>query len=432
MIWSLLFACHHVSDIDVHATVSEVVASVVTLNWSNPEPLSTYVRFGVTDQMQHQTPVSSEELDASVLLLGIPADSDIFYEVVNASDDSVLASGTTHNGTLPGSFSPLETEFDQDPGWSGYITTTSLGATTGPMILDTNGDYVWWFDEGDALPTSGMQLSQDRQSVLFIKYPSAMTAEVKDGELVRMSLDGSRIDRQPLPGIHHDFKELPDGSVLVLSELIGNKDGVDVMGDRLLKVADDGSYEEVWNIFEDWPEANLSTNTSDDTEHWDHANALDYDEASNSYLISFRNFSAIISVDADTRQTQWVLGGTLSDYEIIGGEQAQFKYQHQFELVDGGILVFDDGDPSRNWSRAIEYSLEGTTATKTWEYTTKPPIQSVILGDVHRLENGNTMVMFSVSGQIDVVNPAGQRLWRTNADLGYAMSYCSVIDSLYQ
>jgi hypothetical protein len=151
--------------------------------------------------------------------------------------------------------------------------------------------------------------------------------------------------------------------------------------------------------------------------------------------MSFRNFGAIVKVNRSTRGVEWVLGGALSDYTISDDPNGQFVKEHQFEVFEdeSGIVVFDDRDAQQGWSRAVEYSLDSGSneARQVWEYKTDPLIQSVVLGDVDRLENGNTIVMFSTAGQLDVVNDQGQVLWRLNTDLGNAMGYFERVDSLY-
>lgn len=65
------------------------------------------------------------------------------------------------------------------------------------------------------------------------------------------------------------------------------------------------------------------------------------------------------------------------------------------------------------------------------DYRAKPNVQSVVLGDVDRLENGNSMFCFSTAGQIDVIDPDKKLLWRMTAPMGYALGYFQQVDSLY-
>ena len=57
-----------------------------------------------------------------------------------------------------------------------------------------------------------------------------------------------------------------------------------------------------------------------------------------------------------------------------------------------------------------ELSISGGkgTAKEVWSYVSNLTVQ--ILGDVQRLENGNTLITFSTAGEIREVNPSGQVL----------------------
>jgi hypothetical protein len=62
------------------------------------------------------------------------------------------------------------------------------------------------------------------------------------------------------------------------------------------------------------------------------------------------------------------------------------------------------------------------TATKqSREY--RPGVQSPVLSDVQRLPNGNTLVTFSVAGEIHEVSPTGQLVQKLDSSansFGYA------------
>jgi len=431
MLWLLLSACNGQKgiEVDVTATVSDKVSSIVKLTWTNPEELQSYVRFGTKDHLDHQSPTSAAQSDASVLLLGMPPSTEVFYEVVNAADETVMASGSVSNGSLPGAFSDFDVVDHGGPGWDGYLVTSMMGSTMAPIIIDSAGNYVWWFEEPGDWVVSGARLSRDHQWVIYTNQPKSTVVDT--GELVKVSIDGETVERWTLPGVHHDFVELPDGTITVFSQDTRTLDGQDAVGDRLLNIDADGNSTEVWNIFDDWPEADWSTSRETDTVNWSHGNAIDYDDASAAYRMSFRNFSAIIEVDAASRQTQWVLGGELSDYAITNDDQEQFRQEHQFEVLNTGVLVFDDGEAHRGWSRAVEYTFNGSDADLTWEYIPDPLVQSLVLGDVHRLDNGNTMVMFTTAGQLDVVDANAKLLWRLNGGLGVALGYCDPVSTLY-
>jgi outer membrane protein assembly factor BamB len=69
---------------------------------------------------------------------------------------------------------------------------------------------------------------------------------------------------------------------------------------------------------------------------------------------------------------------------------------------------------------------------QVWSYRADPDLYSFSLGDVHRIENGNTLVTFSNQGQIDEVNADGELIWQLNLSVGGALGYLTYLDALPQ
>ena len=67
----------------------------------------------------------------------------------------------------------------------------------------------------------------------------------------------------------------------------------------------------------------------------------------------------------------------------------------------------------------------------TWSYTPDPSIYTFVLGDVHRFDDGDTQITWSVSGQIDRVTSAGEVKWQLNTALGYAFGFNTVQSTPY-
>jgi hypothetical protein len=81
-------------------------------------------------------------------------------------------------------------------------------------------------------------------------------------------------------------------------------------------------------------------------------------------------------------------------------------------------------------SAALEYTLDTTswTATKSsWEYRANG-VASAVLGDTQRLPNGNTLVTYSVAGDIHEVTPTGQLVQKLE---GQTFGYAEFRKSLY-
>ena len=150
------------------------------------------------------------------------------------------------------------------------------------------------------------------------------------------------------------------------------------------------------------------------------------------YYVSSLGLSMIVKVARSTGEMEWALGGVESDFLDEFDGALFFTHQHQFERVGQNLLVFDNGDASRSANQVLEFELdeETGTATEVWAYQPETDVFSFSLGDVSRLENGNTLVTYSNQGQIDEVNADGEVVWRLNFELGGAIGYLTPLVSL--
>src|SRR5205807_8607414 len=106
----------------------------------------------------------------------------------------------------------------------------------------------------------------------------------------------------------------------------------------------------------------------------------------------------------------WRIGRFHSDFAFANPAD-KFYHEHFARMLDNGnLLLFDNGNgrpaaEGGQYSRALELALDWSsmTATKVWEY--RHQLSSAIGspaykysdagGGAERLENGNTLVMFS-------------------------------------
>ncbi|NQT79563.1 MAG: aryl-sulfate sulfotransferase, partial [Candidatus Aminicenantes bacterium] len=151
------------------------------------------------------------------------------------------------------------------------------------------------------------------------------------------------------------------------------------------------------------------------------------------YYVGSLNFNCIFKIDRSTGDTLWRLGGEESDFTMTTGDENWFYSQHQFQVLDDGLLVFNNGPYAETETRASEYELdlEQFTIGLRWEYQPDPPLGIYAFGDVWRLPTGNTLITWSSAGQIDEVTPEGELVWRLNAELGAGFGYVVWTDDLY-
>ena len=101
-----------------------------------------------------------------------------------------------------------------------------------------------------------------------------------------------------------------------------------------------------------------------------HLNSLSIDDVGN-YLLSFRHMSAVVKVNRQTGNVDWILGGKANQFTFTN--TAAFTAQHYAQVLpNGNISIFDNALLSANTdSRAIQLEIDtfNMTATEVFAYT---------------------------------------------------------------
>lgn len=426
---------------EVEAVVSELVATVVTVRFTGDvDPVDeAYVEFGASADYGFRAPAALNADDQyEAMLVGIPASTEMHYRVGMVSGGEAVEGEdrTITNGPLPSDMHGLSVQvFDEQRVHEGFVVTSMVTDPSWVVILDTAGNVVWWYHE-DRVEQSGrsisrVRLSRDREAIVFLSMDGLGTETEDIGKhLTRIRLDGSELVDIDTPDTHNDFVELPEGGYAILQEDMRTVEGDDVFGDHLVEIAPDGTETEIWSV---WDHIEYDP---EETEYgmWSHANAVDYDEDEGIYYVGSRNLSTIFKIDRATGDVEWTFGDLHGDFDMVVPSDHYNLYQHQFQILDDGILIFDNRFDPVEGSRAVQFELDTDTmeARQAWEYIAAPPLFCVGLGDVTRFDNGDTMVIWSSGGQLDQVGPDGELLYQLNLDLGAAMGYGIFLESLYE
>lgn len=287
-------------------------------------------------------------------------------------------------------------------------------------ILDHDGDVVWWFEQVAGLEEGQIMralLSRDRRSVYFLSMYD---------HIVRADIDGSSFETFNVPGAHHDMVELDDGTLAVLAQeaiTVGATD--DVLADTIELLHPDGTLERFWSSWDEF-EPDLTT-PDGGTFGYLHLNAIDFVPEQDALYVSSLHLQTILQIDRSAREVHYQIGGAASGVALADGESL-FDLQHQFQVLPDGILVFVNGDLDEAMtSSAVEYQLDRVSgsAVESWGYTADPAFFSPVQGDVQRLDDGSTVVVWSPQGRVDRVDDRGELLWSASMPLGYAMGYGS-------
>lgn len=345
-------------------------------------------------------------------------------------DDDDSAAGCSLDALEPGPVPPDLPEVDRmvegdDPA-TGHLVTSLLTGGHRPVVLDTGGRYVWWGDaEEPGVTVSRALLTRDRCAVLHLAEQDGFDPGAEYvSRIHRTEFDGGGTTTLKVLDLHHDLVELADGTLASIAREFREIDGVWVAGDQIVEIAPDGTQRVVWSVWDHW-DITPQTEPQGEAIDWSHANALDHDEASDLYLISLRHLDSIAAVDRGTGETAWVLGGDGATVELLGDPELDaFHEQHQFQLLPGGVLVFDNGETEGVSSRTIEYAWSGEGAVEAvWRHIPDPTLNCYALGDVTRLGNGNTGITWSTAGRIDEITPGGELVSQIALEMGAGFGY---------
>ncbi len=157
----------------------------------------------------------------------------------------------------------------------------------------------------------------------------------------------------------------------------------------------------------------------EDTIDYVHGNAIEYDTDGN-IMISSRHLNEITKINRTTGNIMWRLGGFNNNNFTFINDTDKFNYQHDIRrLKNGHITLYDNGNAHNPpYSRAVEYELDEQTKTAklVWQFRSNPDIFGPFMGNVQRLENGNTIIgwggtMNEPVTTVTEVSPNGTKLF---------------------
>lgn len=426
---------------NVTAEVTDV-GTVVRVTFDTTDEVSATVKFGPED-LRYETPATAKGTHHEVLLVGLPALTEAPYQIVVGGDTD--EERTVETGTVdPTAFPQLTVAGDGNDLFAGV---TMLGSSTRVALLDPEGRYVWThMDERPGLFSYRMRLLKDGSGVVYnVANVSGLTSEGTG--IVKVPFDGSGETFVALDYMAHDFVELEDGTFAGIAfterplpgkckDIYVKEGKTSLLGNHIVEIAPDGTQTEVWDSWDCFdPCVDISDTIDNNPKNarepgWTFTNALDYDEDTDSYLVSMRHLSSIASISRATGECNWVFGTTPSATTVPTGEV--FEHEHQFQYWPGHMLVFDN-DGAGFVSRVVEYAFDPKlpTADAIWSYD-EADVYSPALGDVQRLDNGDTMVVWSLAGRIERVTPDGESVWSAITNAGTVFAFGEHYTSPYQ
>jgi hypothetical protein len=258
---------------------------------------------------------------ARAAIVGLKPDSR--YRVVGVTGGEDRADGEIETGLAPDvlQFEVDELSRDRSQLAKGYVGMAMHGAWSGVVVVDGEGDPVWWSDTEQGWSAIAPRPTADGRALVWIEADVGRDEVMQ--RLVRTELDGSVRSVWELEGAHHMPVELDGGEfawpVWDIRE-IPWEDGevVPVLGDSVAVGVPGGAPPRtVFSFFDDRgpPYVTCSHGLAADERlgqlvyEWSHLNSLVWIPERDVLVLVSRLMDALLEIDRQTGEVNWQLGG---------------------------------------------------------------------------------------------------------------------------
>ncbi|MBQ8681734.1 MAG: aryl-sulfate sulfotransferase [Bacilli bacterium] len=263
-----------------------------------------------------------------------------------------------------------------------FYTPSSIGYT---CAYDVNGDVRWYLTNYalwkiDRLENGHLLVSTER----LVNSPYYMTG------LYEMDLLGKIYMEYSLEGgYHHDYYEMGNGNLLIASDDFNNDDGT--VEDYIIEL--DRVSGNVVKTFDLKDILNMRDGQSENwtTYDWFHNNSVWYDKDTNSITLSGRHQDAVINIDYDTGDLNWIIGDPTNwseeyqkyFFEPIGDGEFEWQWSQHAAMItpEGYVFILDNGNnkskieeeyvaAENSYTRGVMYKIDTKEMTieQVWEY----------------------------------------------------------------
>ena len=370
----------------------------VILNPYGNSPLTALILFKTDSEVSPKVTIEGEDdlttftntfeksKEHYLPIYGLYADKEnkvtIEYE---ENDEKITKEVTIKTDKLPDNIAiPTEVEADKDKLTNDlyFFTPSSSGYT---CAYDVNGDIRWYFTNYalwkiDRLENGHLLVSTER----LINSPYYMTG------MYEMDLLGKIYTEYSLPGgYHHDYYEMENGNLLVSSDDFNNESGT--VEDYIVEL--DRETGEIVKTFDLKDVLNMKDGKSENwtSYDWFHNNSVWYDKKTNSITLSGRHQDAVINIDYDTGELNWIIGDPTNwskeyqkyFFEPIGDGEFEWQWSQHAAMItpEGYVFILDNGNNKSkikeeyvsaedSYTRGVMYKIDTDKMTieQVWEY----------------------------------------------------------------
>ena len=399
---------------DIAVSAGELVPTALSVTFSTPEAATSWVEFGLQSIDEFHTPTGSVDTAHSAAVIGVPPLSEVTMRVVVEIDGEQHTSGTfTHEtGQLLPETPILEVVTNNYDGPATSLVMSIFGNPSTMVMMDLDGTITWSLPQGVDLISYGLAVEHVGDGLMYNEFELGRTGV---GTIERIDFLGNPISTVETTEAHHFFTHGPDGELVWLVEEIRNIDGVDVVGDAVMRRSVDGEESVLFSHFEDFTLPQLGNAKSI---NWTHANWVDWDSARSTCLLSNARTNTIAELTAEGELVRIMGGpGAIDSEYVFGSVEQAFEYPHGPHWSDSGdLLVFSTVD---GLSRAVQYELNEDQGQlkEVWSFGESYNYGSQVLGEVQELPDGNLLISWGSVGILQIVSPDREVLWEAQAPL---------------
>lgn len=237
---------------------------------------------------------------------------------------------------------------------------------------------------------------------------------------------------------HHDMHIMENGDIWVLTRTAHVVDWFDptmpILEDELTLLGPDGSEKRNMSILEAFRETEFEdqgfdrSSGNNDIHHTNTLSRIGAEAAAKNpifkegnFLLSFRTIDMIGLIDLDQEKMVWTHTGA-----YVG--------QHDPQLTQDNELLLFDNTGMGGRSRVLRYDIEDMKESWVYDGGSDHVFASALLGAVHELDNGNLLVVESMSGRVFEVTsdeePELVWMYQTPYQAGDQQQYIAIVPDM--
>jgi arylsulfate sulfotransferase len=300
--------------------------------------------------------------------------------------------------------------------FSGYILIRKLAPKGSDVILDKNGDIVWYHVYDTVVRRPFLWTAKN---TILSQYDSAHIVEYDNFGKQTLNLKLSHhgianvVHHEVLLNQNDDLVTLTIDSAKRDVSKFGGSNNQYIKADGILVLSRLGRKIWEWNLLDHYNISNASHKALDFNQALGHANSMVIADDGN-YTVSFRDFSQVWKINASDGTVMWRLGKA-GDFQM--NSEHHFNGQHSIHYNGRGeLMMFDNGDKSgRRPSRILSFKLDERTMIAETKVAVTLPLElsAFKMCSAELISEGKYLVCTSKrNGIISVVNDKAEILWR--------------------